>query len=520
MPRQKTANPGAARSMRRAAAPLVLILTCGACTDLLAEEKPSAPPAPAPAPAQQAPEAAKPADPAPAAPAAPTTGAPQGQRPIDEGAIKALAAEVARLRAELAALKGAPAAPGEPAEPAAPAKDLVSDVPRVSSDEPVAGSGPAPGEEPVRPSADDDRSAEERGGDGAEQVVERTVERIVEREVPVYVENTVVVERPVEVVYYEEVVYGGSSCRQYIPHGHVHSIGCGHHYYGCACHPWYYDLDDCGLSLHFTFVDDDCHDHGRPRRPGYYAQGYRNGFRDGVRADLDDDGPNGYSRGRRPSDPARPLDSATASRPSLGERGPSARTPDERPPVVSRDDAPTAGRPSGRAPSSPSGHTGNRVGGELADGSRTPRSGPREPAAPRADDSRGRPPVSRDPRVVPTVGESMDRDPRGPDVKPTPRDGSGRGGDEPDREPRFGRQGGSERGNDRGADRTPDRFPERAPDRTPDRGPSRDRRERAEEPVPPPPPPPPPRAERGSRDSRSGGGNHGGGKNGDGGRRK
>lgn len=52
-----------------------------------------------------------------------------------------------------------------------------------------------------------------------------------------------------DTVYYEEVSYGDTYVYQtYVP-GHTHYVGCGHHYYGCACHPWYYTLGN-RLSYH------------------------------------------------------------------------------------------------------------------------------------------------------------------------------------------------------------------------------------------------------------------------------
>ena len=235
------------------------------------EPAPASGPAPVPAPAAKADEPTRPAP----------------QRPIDEGAIRALAEEVARLRSQLAELQAAKQTP---------APSLV---------EPVRpGETPASPEPEPRFGSTDGESA--AGGELEREVpvyVEREVPVYVDREVPVYVDREIVVERPTTVVL-ERVVYGDHHCDQWIPFRHVHSIGCGHHYYGCSCHPWYYDLGPT-FSLNFSYVhvdDDRDHDHrGRGDRGGRDDRRSDHDSRDG-RVDRSDQRPRADGAG---SDHAR-----------------------------------------------------------------------------------------------------------------------------------------------------------------------------------------------------------------------
>ncbi|MCE9637892.1 MAG: hypothetical protein K8T90_19500 [Planctomycetes bacterium] len=319
------------------AAALVLVAALGAgCTDGQAQEKGPGrtPDAPRPLP-PVATESVKPSEQAPAqqqpAPKPSAAAEPHGSRPIDDGAIRALAEEVARLRAELVKLRernpeGDAAAGSAPTEPTA------------SAPEPAP--QPAAAAEPRRREPEAEATAPQPE---PEPSVERVVERVVEREVPVYIEGPVV-ERVIEVevapqivfetgptVYVERVVYRDTSCEQTISFGHVHHIGCGHHYYGCSCHPWYYDLDG-GFGIQFIHIDHDDHDHdgghGRPPR-GTYARGYNNGFEAGFNAGDGRDQappPRPIGRGpgagrpeawreRAPSEPVRRLDGRESGRP-------------------------------------------------------------------------------------------------------------------------------------------------------------------------------------------------------------
>jgi len=158
----------------------------------------------------------------PAGPAAPAA------RPIDEGAFRALAEEVAKLRAQLASMQKSAAAPKarliEPVQP-----------PEVALEAEEAGEFEDDGPQP--------------------EIVEVNNETYVEREVPVYVDREVVVQSEPTVIL-ERVSYGDACCDQWIPCGHTHYIGCGHHYYGCSCHPWYYDLHS-GVALNFSCAQKD-----------------------------------------------------------------------------------------------------------------------------------------------------------------------------------------------------------------------------------------------------------------------
>ena len=197
------------------------------CAESAAQESERPAPLPAPAAARE--------DPAPPAP----PDAPHGTRPMDDATVRALAEEVARLREEIARLTAAQAAP-----PAAPAD--APDEPAAA--EPAAPPAPA---EPEAPAAPTPRA------EVVERVIEREVPVYVDREVPVYVEREVVVASApvVQTIVYEEVVYRDVSCHQYVPWGHVHSIGCGHHYYGCSCHPWYYSCGGSGVAFHIASDD-------------------------------------------------------------------------------------------------------------------------------------------------------------------------------------------------------------------------------------------------------------------------
>jgi hypothetical protein len=186
--------------------------------------------------------AAPPSLPAPGAGGAPAlAAAPAPQAPADD-AMRNLVEEVARLRAQLADLRTAQAAAqAQPASQPGP-----NAGPAVLVGPPVAGDAPA------------------GGGDDATTdppLVERVVPVYVDRDVPVYVDRDVVVESAPTVVL-ERVACGDDCCDQWVPVGHVHSPGCGHHYYGCGCHPSRDSLSPA-VSLSFTYLasdhDDDHH---------------------------------------------------------------------------------------------------------------------------------------------------------------------------------------------------------------------------------------------------------------------
>jgi hypothetical protein len=170
---------------------------------------------------------------------------PAAPRPAADDAMRALVEEVARLRAQLTDLRTAQAA-----------------TPRAEESQPPAAEEPAaPDPQPARRIAmgEDDAAAPAPTVVERETIVEREVPVYVDRDVPVYVDRDVIVE-PAPTVVIEHVVCGDESCDQWVPVGHVHSAGCGHHYYGCGCHPSYSSLSS-GVSLSFTYIDDDHDDH-------------------------------------------------------------------------------------------------------------------------------------------------------------------------------------------------------------------------------------------------------------------
>ena len=391
--------------------------TLGAgCTETVRAQEVAPTSEEAPAPATKADEATKPA----------------AQRPIDEGAIRALAEEVARLRAQIAELNKAKQTPApslvEPVRPREAQASTDDELRFGGADSQSARSDTAP-------------SAFERD----EPVyVDREVPVYVDREVPVYVDREIVVERPTTVVL-ERVVYGADHCDQWIPVRHVHSIGCGHHYYGCACHPWYYDLGT-SFSLNFSFVhvDNDNHrsrghnGHGNGHHNGHHNDGHRDGQRDGHRDGRSD----GYNDGR--SQPHRGgVAGADASR--IG--------PDRSPGIGRTDD----GRERGRS--------------EV----------PRHLGSPEVRPNRGRVQPAVEP-VAPSrpqrtrIGSDETRPQRGPAVPPplagtpqirTPRESVREPRDRAPQQPRV--------------ERRPQPRPERRPDASPRPGRSHD--------APPPPPP-------------------------------
>jgi hypothetical protein len=245
----------------------------------------------------------------PVAPAAtveePAAQAAPAARPIDDGSFRALAEEVAKLRAQLASMQKAAAAPKP---------HLI---------------------EPVKPE-DVALDGEEAGGvedDGPQpEIVEVYNETYVEREVPVYVEREVESE---PTVILERVSYGDACCDQWIPCGHSHYIGCGHHYYGCSCHPWYYDLHS-GDALNFSYVQKDTevavHRSGggggrrrnRDARPGLSGATATNGD---AAAGTD-----------APAQSADPAAGPATSRPR--QRRPSGRQRDSAPPALPATPAP------------------------------------------------------------------------------------------------------------------------------------------------------------------------------------
>jgi len=238
------------------AAGLLLALGVG-CGVSAAQEAP-APGAPQEAPAGK-PEPLTPQEAPPSKPEeASKDGEPQGHRPIDEATVRALAEEIARLRAEIAQMKGEPA-PGEDA-----------------AQEPFTPAGTAAGEEPVTPAEETSELTVGTKTQGPGEVIVihgdppaaevREREVVVEREVPVYIDREVVVETA-PTVYYEQVIYRDVSCWQSVSCGHSHYAGCGHHYYGCSCHPWYYDLSP-GFSLQFVYIHDDHDDHDHHHHNG------------------------------------------------------------------------------------------------------------------------------------------------------------------------------------------------------------------------------------------------------------
>ena len=221
-------------------------------------------------------------------------------RPIDDAAFRALAEEVAQLRAQLVSMQRAATAPKPHLiEPVQPEEVLdAEDAVEVEDDE-----GPQP------------------------EVVEVYNETYVEREVAVESAPSVILER---------VSYGDACCDQWIPCGHSHYIGCGHHYYGCSCHPWYYDLHSGG-ALNFSYVNKDAEltaqrsggggggrRRNRDTRPGLSGATAANEDRGGD-ASTDTPGQAGEP-GTRPA-PSRP-------------RRPSGRPRGNTPPVVPATPAP------------------------------------------------------------------------------------------------------------------------------------------------------------------------------------
>jgi hypothetical protein len=186
-----------------------------------------------------APNAAAPAAPPPA-PALVTreplvAAAPE---PVTDERMRDLIEEVARLKAQLADLRAA-----ETATPAVAAEPQRALPPAAPPRVPVPAEDVAAADEP-------------------ETVVEREVPVFIDREVPVYVDREIVVESAPAVVL-ERVVYANDCCDQWVPVGHVHAAGCGHHYYGCGCHPSYASLSPgCGLSFTYLARDDDDHHDG------------------------------------------------------------------------------------------------------------------------------------------------------------------------------------------------------------------------------------------------------------------
>lgn len=220
--------------------------TVGACT---AEESASLHRAPDPVPAARGP--------APEQAAAPAQQ--PAQRPLDDAAVRALAEEVARLRAELAdvtdELDQARAA-GSAVEEPAPAGAGIPLVTPLGEDPPPTAAGAPADDEPV---VGEELVVEEPFVD--EPPVEREI--IVEREIvaddaawdDVTEPEIVVVQEEQPQVIYEQVVYEGDTVYQWVPYGHVHHIGCGHHYYGCSCHPWYYSCGGSGVAFHIASDD-------------------------------------------------------------------------------------------------------------------------------------------------------------------------------------------------------------------------------------------------------------------------
>lgn len=189
---------------------VVLAALTGACSEG------GAPPAAAPV--------APPAAPAEVLPQETAAPAPPAARPLDEGAVRALAEEVARLRAQLAEMQKAKAeVPAAPVNLVERAGGDAAREPRVAADEQFA--------QPVGGDPGYDEGA-------APEPTTTVIEYETVVEVPV-VEREVVYERDYVL---EEVCCGDLACEQWVPPHHVHYIGCGHHYYGCPCHPWYYDL--------------------------------------------------------------------------------------------------------------------------------------------------------------------------------------------------------------------------------------------------------------------------------------
>ncbi len=190
---------------------------------------------------QAVPPVTAPQQPAAGEPAAQEPGTKAPERALDAEAVRALAEEVARLRAQLADMDEELRAARAGDDGRAAAGEPVAPIEELDGAEATAGADGEP-----RVGADEGPLVREGGDDGPVREV------VVERQVGDDEDVVVVEEEPT--VIYEQVVYETETVYQWVPFGHVHHLGCGHHYYGCSCHPWYYD---CHSSISFHLSDHD-----------------------------------------------------------------------------------------------------------------------------------------------------------------------------------------------------------------------------------------------------------------------